>query len=252
MTRDQAQTHLKMRVIALNGATVWDFSQRFKPDDRVICFGEVRLLMAGRTETASDEPAEEVVTSQSRLRGLWESVRHIDPILRAVIIVTLIATLFSTIYFSIALKKDPLTAFYFVMTTMTTVGYGDITPLDAGAVAKLAANALMVIGLGLSGIVIAFVTSALTRAQWTAMQGLRQIRTRQHVLVCGAGNVGTRVVEFLRSLGQKVVVVDTAPDNALVEQSRARTLEDCSPGDATRDSTARPVQHPPGPLRSSR
>ena len=236
MTRDQAQALLKMRVIALNGSTTWDFSSRFKPDDRVICFGEVRLLM-GRAETAATEEAAEIpVTPSSRLRSLWESIRHMDPILRAVVAVTIVATVVSTVYFSFALKKDPITALYFVMTTMTTVGYGDITPLDAGPVAKLASNALMIIGVGLSGIVIAFVTSALTRAQWTAMQGLRQIRTRQHVLVCGAGNVGTRVVEFMRSLGQNVVVVDTAPDNALVEQSRTRAIELLT-GDATRDST---------------
>src|ERR1035438_3540837 len=57
-----------------------------------------------------------------------------------------------------------------------------------------------------SGIAIAFVTTALTRAQFTALQGLRQIRTRGHVIVCGAGNVGTRVIEFLRMLKQPVVV----------------------------------------------
>jgi Trk K+ transport system NAD-binding subunit len=235
LTRDQAQAALKMRVIALNGSTTWDFSQRFKADDRVICFGEVRLLM-NRAETAAEEVAEVQVTFGSRTRALWQSVVHMDPILRAVVAITIVATVVSTTYFSFALKKDAITAFYFVMTTMTTVGYGDVTPLDAGPIAKVAANALMIVGVGLSGIVIAFVTSALTRAQWTAMQGLRQIRTRQHVLVCGAGNVGTRVVEFMRSLGQHVVVVDTAPDNALVEQSRTRAIELLT-GDATRDST---------------
>jgi Trk K+ transport system NAD-binding subunit len=235
LTREQAQAALKMRVIALNGSTTWDFSQRFKADDRVICFGEVRLLM-NRAETAAEEVAEVQVTFGSRTRALWQSVVHMDPILRAVVAITIVATVVSTTYFSFALKKDAITAFYFVMTTMTTVGYGDVTPLDAGPIAKVAANALMIVGVGLSGIVIAFVTSALTRAQWTAMQGLRQIRTRQHVLVCGAGNVGTRVVEFMRSLGQHVVVVDTAPDNALVEQSRTRAIELLT-GDATRDST---------------
>jgi Trk K+ transport system NAD-binding subunit len=83
---------------------------------------------------------------------------------------------------------------------------------------------------------IAFMTSALTRAQWVAMQGLRQVRTRNHILVCGAGNVGTRVVEFLLELSQKVVVVDTEPDNALVEKSRGREIELLT-GDATRDMT---------------
>lgn len=235
MTRDQAQAFTKMRVIALDGQTTWDFSTRFKPEDRVICFGEIRLLM-GRAEAQTDESAEVRPSAVARAKALWRSIMHMDPILRAVVVVTLVATIISTVYFGIALKKDPITAFYFVMTTMTTVGYGDITPLDAGPVAKLASNVLMVIGLGLSGIVIAFVTSALTRAQWTAMQGLRQIRTRQHVLVCGAGNVGTRVVEFLGMLGQKVVVVDTSPDNALIEQSRTREIELLT-GDASRDST---------------
>lgn len=235
LTRDQAQALLKMRVIALEGQTEWDPARRFKPTDRVICFGELRLLMA--TAETDEEPVDAHAPNlRRRLRSLLRSIVHMDPILRTVIAVSVVALFIASIYFSFVLRKDGITAFYFVMTTMTSTGYGDITPLEAGPLAMLVANALMVIGLGLSGIVIAFVTSALTRAQWTAMQGLRQIRTRQHVLVCGAGNVGTRVIEFLRMLGQKVVVVDTVPDNALIEQSRLREVELLT-GDGTRDST---------------
>jgi hypothetical protein len=87
-----------------------------------------------------------------------------------------------------------------------------------------------------SGISIAFVTTALTRAQFTALQGLRQIKTRGHVVVCGAGNVGTRVIEFLQMLGQSVVVIDNVPDAEIVEQSRVRSVELLT-GDATRDGT---------------
>jgi Trk K+ transport system NAD-binding subunit len=55
-------------------------------------------------------------------------------------------------------------------------------------------------------------------------------------VVCGSGNVGTRVIEFLRMLGQPVVVIDPVPDAEVVEQSRVRALELLT-GDATRDGT---------------
>jgi Trk K+ transport system NAD-binding subunit len=95
---------------------------------------------------------------------------------------------------------------------------------------------LEVLGVAFSGIAIAFVTTALTRAQFNALQGLRQIKARSHVVVCGAGNVGTRVIEFLRMLGQHVVVIDPVPDAETVELSRIREVELLT-GDATRDGT---------------
>lgn len=233
-TRDQAQAQLKVRLIAKNGHTDFDFSQRFAADDRVICFGELRYLIRSLHEDEIPPPPRPKLANT--IRRWWFGFVHMDPILRTVSIVTIVLLTIATAYFGWVLKKPAVTALYFVLTTMTSTGYGDITPLDAGPIPMLASNVLMVGGLAISGIFIAFVTSALTRAQWVAMQGLRQIKTRGQVLVCGAGNVGTRAVEFLRMLNQPVVVVDTNPDNSLIEQSRLRQIEVLT-GDATRDST---------------
>ena len=103
----------------------------------------------------------------------------------------------------------------------------------------IASGVLMFTGVAALGIFIAFATRALTRAQFTAIQGLRQIRTRGHVVVLGCGNVGTRVVEFLRVLGRRVVVVELKPDSALVEMS-AGTTSSWSPATprVTRRSTS--------------
>jgi voltage-gated potassium channel Kch len=56
------------------------------------------------------------------------------------------------------------------------------------------------------------------------------------VIVCGSGNVGTRAIDYLRTLKQKIVVIDSAPDTTLIEASRTRKVELLT-GDATQDAT---------------
>jgi len=234
-----AQQRLGARIVALGGSPDIPPAHTFAPDDSVIAFAPVGRLEASaathapvRVERRRRGLRRFVVSAQKRLRGL----RTMDPILARVIGAALIVFAVAVAYFALVLRQDPLTAFYFVATTFTSTGYGDITPLGRGGVAMVAANFVMFAGIASSGIFIAFATAALTRAQFNAIQGLRPIRTRGHVLVCGSGDVGTRVVDYLRALHQSVVVVDTDPDPALVEMSRRRQIELLT-GDATRDAT---------------
>lgn len=233
MTRAEAQAQLKIRVIAVDGKPEFDPARRFEPGDHVVVFGQLRYLIATVVNPVS---AEEIARPNlgNRVRGAIRQFRHLDPVVRGMLAAALIVFVIATGFFGFIFKKDLVTAAYFVTTTMTTTGYGDITPTTH--LGQLATMLLEVLGVAFSGISIAFVTTALTRAQFTALQGLRQIKTRDHVVVCGAGNVGTRVIEFLRMLGQPVVVIDPVPDPETVELSRVRAVELLT-GDATRDGT---------------
>jgi Trk K+ transport system NAD-binding subunit len=239
LTVREAQARLRARVVARAGRPVLDSTAPLEPDDRLVVFARVEQLDASsatrqvvRTERRRNHLRRLRVALARRLNA----VRRIDPVVRRLSIGLIAFVTLAVLYFGMALQLDPVTALYFVATTFTATGYGDITPLGHGAVAMLSSNVVMVAGLIASGIFIAFLSSALTQAQFTAMQGLRQIRTHGHVLVCGAGNVGQSVIEYLLELGQKVVVVDTNPDAAIVEASRARRLE-LMTADATRDAT---------------
>jgi Trk K+ transport system NAD-binding subunit len=233
LNRAEAQAQLKMRVIAVDGVTEFDVKRRFEAADKIVVFGQLRHLIATVVNPVSSDVIERPNVGH-KLRSAFQAFRHLDPVIRGMLAAAILVFVAATIFFGVVFKKDAVTAAYFVTTTMTTTGYGDITPTTH--LGQIATIILEVLGVAFSGISIAFVTTALTRAQFTALQGLRQIKTRGHVVVCGAGNVGTRVIEFLQMLGQSVVVIDNVPDAEIVEQSRVRSVELLT-GDATRDGT---------------
>jgi Trk K+ transport system NAD-binding subunit len=245
LTAAHAQHRAGTRIVALNDAPNVPAEHVFAADDRVTVFARIERLET-RGDAGSPEPAERSDPERKR-RGIPERLRRVwttHPIVVRVAAAAAAIFIAAVVYFAYALKLDPVTAFYFVATTFTSTGYGDVTPLaPAGArlaspngVTMIAAGLLMFAGVAAIGIFIAFATSALTRAQFTALQGLRQIRTRGHVLVFGCGNVGTRVVELLRALNRHVVVVELKPDLMLEEMSSRRGIELVT-GDATRDAT---------------
>jgi Trk K+ transport system NAD-binding subunit len=159
-----------------------------------------------------------------------------NPYLWSFAIAVLVLFFIGTWHFHVAFGINWLIAAYFVLATMSTTGYGDITPHHDDIFDIVMAMMLMISGVVFTGVFIAFAASMLTRAQWVRTQGLRRIRRRGHIVLCGAGSIGSDVIELLLGFGKPLVVVEAAPDAAMVE--RARDLGfDLLTGDASRDDT---------------
>jgi len=128
---------------------------------------------------------------------------------------------------------------------MTTVGYGDVSPCNGCArgpqglldVASLfVAMAVMLAGLTSFAIFTATVTSRPQRGGDPAYPRAAPNSPAGHVIVCGAGNVGSLVIDYLRELDEHVVVVEKNPDGLLIEMARNQQI-DLLTGDATNDET---------------
>jgi Trk K+ transport system NAD-binding subunit len=223
---DEAQERLDARILAVAGDFSPDAARPLGADERLMLFARVRVRRRGRARPW-------------RWRVRFEPhrlVRGFDRVVRNALIASVLCVVAGSLAFASLLHLDPLTAAYFVVTTMTTTGYGDISPLGAGTAGKIGAMVLMLAGLIFSGIFIALLSSVFTQARYDAVEGLRRITHGGHIVVCGAGNVGSRVIEFLTKLGCRIVAVEQAPRPEIVEGSRDGRFELLT-GDAARDTT---------------
>ena len=160
-------------------------------------------------------------------RAWWLVVRTLVGILdRRLVVVALLFLLVAmagALAFDELLRIDLLDSLYFVVTTVTTTGYGDITTLDASPQAQLLNVLLMLLGGLMLALVFALVTDAIVGARLTRALGQYPVHKRDHVIVCGAGRTGGLIVQALVDAEVPCVIVDRdeeGVDMALVRRHR--------------------------------
>ena len=232
-----AERTLGVRVLAVDGKTEFARDTILAGQAEMVLYGDV----AGLQSSAPRRPATRGhLALGKRLRSLLHRGRRqpprLNPILVRLALAALIVLVLGTWSFHAVFKGGWLDAVYFVVATMTTTGYGDLTPDRSHPAEIVSAMALMLAGTIIIGLVIAFGASLLTRVHWVRMQGLRPVHRRGHIVVCGAGSIGSEVIDLLLALGKHLVVVEIAPDTAIIERAREQRF-DLLTGDASRDAT---------------
>jgi Trk K+ transport system NAD-binding subunit len=168
---------------------------------------------------------------------------RIDPlILYAISASALMATL-STVYFRYSENLAWLDAFYFVVTLMATVGFGDISLRDSTPIAKLIGIMLMIASVTNTAVIFALITDSLLKHRLTLSFGRRRIKDSDHIIVVGAGSVGFKVIEELIKYGESVVVVESDPHGKYMPTIYARRVRAII-GDAMFESTLRDASLP--------
>jgi voltage-gated potassium channel len=130
------------------------------------------------------------------------------------------------------LGLSPLNALYQTVTTVTTVGFSELFPLNGSA--KIFTIILVLVGVSTVLYAFGVLLEALIGGDLFDLWGRRRMDSkirelRNHVIVCGWGRVGRAIAEQLTAAGTPFVLVD--PDRGRLEGVPHLFLV----GDATED-----------------
>ncbi len=105
-----------------------------------------------------------------------------------------------------------LEALYMTVITVTTVGYGEVRPLnDLG---RLFAMVLILLGVGTILYILTASTQFMVEGKLRDILGRRSVERairslKDHYIVCGYGRIGALVAEMLLDAGRQVVIIDS-------------------------------------------
>ena len=158
------------------------------------------------------------------------------------IVVAIVTTLtIGTVGFTVIDGYPPFDAFYMSLTTMTTVGYGEIHPLSQAG--RIFNSFLIVFGVTTIFIAIGAMTQTIIELEFGDAIGKRRNKRmidnlKDHYIICGYGRVGRGAAHELRHAGVPFVVVDNNPDR--VERAMLAGMLAVA-ADSTQDETLRLV-----------
>ena len=127
---------------------------------------------------------------------------------------------------------------YMTVVSLTTVGYGEVIPIEGNISAQIYTMVLITFGMGIIVYGISTLTAILIEGELTGIlrknKMLKQIkRLKDHYIVCGGGETGRPILGELAKNKEAVVLIEMDQDNI----DRCQTIENLLyiKGDATDD-----------------
>src|SRR5215510_9158219 len=174
--------------------------------------------------------------------------------IRIVLMAVLLFVLMGTITFHLLEGWSILDSLYVTAQTVTTVGFGDLTPRTVPG--RLFASLFMMVGVGIVLYALTSTVQSIVHSELFARYGhsRKMSKLRDHFIICGAGRVGSHLlrslqavdgvvlviesdqtkVEALMNSGIAVLIRDATLEESLIEAGveHARGLATCLPDDA--------------------
>ncbi|MDM8526484.1 ion channel [Desulfococcaceae bacterium HSG8] len=108
-------------------------------------------------------------------------------------------------------------ALWWAVVTLTTVGYGDISPESTGG--RLVGIGVMIMGIGFLGVLTASIATIFMEERLLENKGMKSTQVKNHFIICGWNFRGEEIVEELRrdpkSADVPIVIIADLPEKPM-------------------------------------
>ncbi|HEV2945873.1 MAG TPA: NAD-binding protein [Gemmataceae bacterium] len=230
LTMGEAAARHHLLVVALSASGVKDHLWHDLDSDTKLVAGQ-QLVVCGEPEHLAPllgveaDPLAQVRWAgwlRRNWRVIWRTLSEVDlpvKISTAILIGVLIAGTL-VYYFGIPKSERTISGGLLRAVGLIATG-GDLheNELDQPW-QKVFVSALRIIGAALIAVFIAIITNYFLRARLGGALEVRRIPDAGHIVVCGLGNVGFRVVEHLLEYDERVVVIEQQRDSRFLATAR--------------------------------
>jgi voltage-gated potassium channel len=154
---------------------------------------------------------------RKRFKNLFSRKRAI-----AIILFSLCVIIFGTVAFYLTepvlpsgQKNTLFLSFYWVMETITTVGYGDIYPNNVSA--KIVFFAVIILGIGAFAMLATEASAYIIDTKFLEFRGLHHTALKKHVIVVGYNDATQELITQLSAHNIDTLVIETGPDASSIK-----------------------------------
>jgi Trk K+ transport system NAD-binding subunit len=126
----------------------------------------------------------------------------------------------SVVYFHFSEQLPWLDAFYFVVVTISTVGYGDINLQNSSELSKIIGIVLILSSSIFIWLIFSLLIDRIIKRRAERSLGRKKYNYKNHIILCGLGRLGYFIADELQKTGQRIVVIESNQESASIEYFR--------------------------------
>lgn len=126
----------------------------------------------------------------------------------------------AVVYFHVSEQLSWLDALYFVVVTISTVGYGDINLQNSSALSKIIGIVLILCSSIFTWLIFSLLIDRIVKRRAQRSLGRKKYTYKDHVILCGLGRLGYCIADELQKTGERIVVIESNQESVSIEYFR--------------------------------